>query len=293
LPPLPAERITDEAHGALAVLAVLAQRAESSDALADLRPQLISTEGPGILQASLRAAVRNQGLVAYRLNPDFADLLRELAAGHPVVVYHNDRELLRSNWRFSLLTGYDLEQEKLRRLAVGPQDAVLPWARFGPGWAQGGYWSFVAVPPSQLPTTAQEIAWLRAVNELERDGLLPAAATGYRTALTYWPQQTIGALGLANTLLASGDFAGAEDVLRTRLGIEPQRHELWNNLAHVLVARQCGRQARAAAACAQALAPNALTYQRTLNMASAAAKTGETCQILPPCPANSLVATNH
>ncbi len=51
-----------------------------------LVPQVYIPERKGSLQVEMLAAARRHGLVSYQIAPRFEDLLRELAAGHPVIV---------------------------------------------------------------------------------------------------------------------------------------------------------------------------------------------------------------
>lgn len=247
-------------------------------------------ERRGSLQAEMRAAARARGLVAYRLQPELPDVLAEVAAGHPVLVFQNLGLGFAPRWHYAVVIGYDLAAQELVLRSGTIERHVNEFARFERTWARGGRWAFVAVPPESLPATAEPLRWLRAVNELEQTGVLDAAQAGYRSAIERWPDAHIGYLGLANAHFAAGDFGAAEAALRDLLQRQPDRHEAWNNLAHVLAARQCGRQARTAAACAVALAPDAPVYQRTARTMGAAGGAGADCRPAPPCPSFGLRA---
>ena len=52
----------------------------------ELVPQVYLPDRKGSLQVEMLAAARRHGMVSYALAPRFEDLLRELAAGNPVVV---------------------------------------------------------------------------------------------------------------------------------------------------------------------------------------------------------------
>lgn len=254
----------------------------------DLLAEVYIPERRGSLQAEMRAAARARGLVAYRLQPELADILTEIAAGNPVLVFQNLGLGFAPRWHYAVVIGYDLGAGELVLRSGVIERHVNELSRFERTWARGERWAFVAVPPEQLPATAEPLPWLRAVNELEQTGNLDAAQTGYRSAIEQWPDQHIGYLGLANAHFAAGGFEPAEMALRDLLRRQPERHEAWNNLAHVLAARQCGRQARAAAGCAVALAPEAAVYQRTARTMAAAEDTGTDCRPPPPCPAFGL-----
>ncbi|MFO8003970.1 PA2778 family cysteine peptidase [Thioalkalivibrio sp.] len=242
-------------------------------------------ERQGSLQAEMRAAARARGLVAYRLRPELADILTEVAAGNPVLVFQNLGLGLAPRWHYAVVIGYDLDAGRMVLRSGTHERHVNALPLFERTWARGGHWAFVALPPDRLPATAGPLSWLRAVNELEQTGMLTAAVSGYRTAIERWPDQHIGYLGLANAHFAAGEYMPAEGALRTLLQAQPHRHEAWNNLAHVLAARECGRQARSAAACAVALLPEAAAYQRTAGIVAAVDSGGEACRPTPPCPA--------
>ena len=255
-------------------------------ALADLIDEVYIPAREGSLQAEMRAAVRAREQVAYRLVPELEAILREVAAGHPVVVFQNLGVSMLPRWHFAVVIGYDLNEREIF-LRSGPiRRHVNSFARFERTWARGDRWAFLVMAPDTLPATATPLRWLRAVNELEQTGHHGAAATGYETAMTRWPDEPIAYVGRANVAFAQSDLSTAESALRVLVERDPARHEGWNNLAHVLIARQCGEQARAAAHCAAALAGPG-TYARTLGAVADAPDGGEECRALPPCGATT------
>ena len=54
-----------------------------------LVPQVYVPERKGSFQVEMLAAARRHGMVSYALAPKFEDLLREIAAGTPVIVLQN------------------------------------------------------------------------------------------------------------------------------------------------------------------------------------------------------------
>ncbi|WP_019625236.1 PA2778 family cysteine peptidase [Thioalkalivibrio sp. ALJT] len=259
-------------------------------ALDDLIDEVYIPAREGSLQAEMRAAVRARDQVAYRLEPQLESILREVAAGHPVVVFQNLGIAMIPEWHFAVVIGYDLDEREIF-LRSGPiQRHVNTFARFERTWARGERWAFLVMAPDTLPATATPLRWLRAVNELEQTGRFAAAATGYETAMAHWPEEAIAYVGRANVAFAQGDLATAEDALRTLIERDPARHEGWNNLAHVLIARECGEQAREAASCAAALAGPG-RYARTLGATAHVPDTGAECRALPPCAAPTEAAS--
>lgn len=250
----------------------------------DLIPEVYVPARQGSLQAEMRAAARARGLVAYRLRPELADVLAEVAAGNPVLVFQNLGLGFAPRWHYAVVVGYDLDARAIMLRSGTIEHHVTGIAEFERTWARGQRWAFAALPPGQLAATAEPLPWLRAVNELEQTGMLTAAATGYQAAIERWPEHPVGHLGLANAQFAAEDHAAAEATLRALLDAQPQRHEAWNNLAHVLAARQCGAKARRAAACATALAPESDLYARSTRSLTEAGNAGFDCRQLPPCP---------
>jgi tetratricopeptide (TPR) repeat protein len=141
-------------------------------------------------------------------------------------------------------------------------------AAFDRSWAKSGRWAFVALPPDQLPATANEADYVAAAVALER--VLPAAAEGaYRTALKAWPRNLLTRIGIGNAAYRRGDLAAAEAAFRQAAAEHPQSGDAWNNLAQVLHERGNEPAAREAAERAVAIGgPRLPTYRRTLESIS-------------------------
>lgn len=187
----------------------------------------------GSLQAELLAAARRHDRVPYVLAPRYGDLLREVAAGHPVLVLQ-DVGVLRTQWHYAVVNGYDYPTGTvLLRSGTEPR-REMSFTAFERSWAPGGSWGVVAMPPDRIPATATEDAWTQSVVSMARVASPVAAATAYATLLRRWPDNLPASVGLANLLHARGDLAQAEAVLRTALGHHPRSAILANNLAQVL-----------------------------------------------------------
>ena len=228
-----------------------------------LVPEVYLPQRAGSLQAELLAAARARGLVADELSPELEDLLREVAAGNPVLVLQNLGLRGVPRWHYAVVVGYDLPQRRII-LRSGPhQRHVNDFARFERTWQRAGGWAVVTVKPDQPPASAAPLPWLHAAHALEATGQAEAAARAYAAATQRWPEQPAGWFGLGNTRHVLGDHEAAEAALRELLRRQPGLHMAWNNLAHVLAARGCGAQARAAADCALRLAPEEPRYRNT------------------------------
>jgi len=226
----------------------------------------------GSLQIEMLAGARRRGAVA-TLIPDASQaLLRELAAGHPVVVLQNLGLSWAPSWHYAVAVGYDLQADTIL-LRSGPmQRQELGLRTFMHTWNRSGRWAFVVSPPHKLPVTATQAETVKALLAFERNATAPAAAQAYRTGLARWPDNPTLAMGLGNALYASADEDGAEAVFRQVI----DRHQLaaaYNNLARLLLARGDTAEARLQAERGLRVAgPLRETLMQTLAAAEAQAK---------------------
>jgi hypothetical protein len=216
----------------------------------------------GSLQAEMLGATRRMGLVAYPLAPQLEDLLREVAAGTPVVVLLNLAFKLAPVWHYAVVVGYDLDKrEVIVRSAKRSRDE---WS-FGfleYFWKESGYWSMLALPPGRLPATAREAEFAVAVAALEQAGQVRGARESYRAMLERWPDNLIGLIGLGNVEYGLKDLVAAERAFRRASLAHPQSAVAFNNLAHVLAALGRLDEAEAAARAAVALEGPTLAQAR-------------------------------
>lgn len=229
----------------------------------ELVPQVYIPERKGSLQVEMLAAARRHGMVSYQLAPRFEDLLREVAAGTPVVVLQNFG-VFTSGWHYAVAVGYDYPGGNLVLRSGTLERDVMPFAVHEVVWMRSGYWAMVAVPPDRIPATADENRWLAAVAALERAGDARAARTAYRTFLGRWPDNVNAAIGLANAHHTLRELADAERVLREAARRSPESVVVLNNLAQTL--SDLGRHQEALAAIDRAAAaggPFADAVQKT------------------------------
>lgn len=235
-----------------------------------LVPQVYLPERQGSLQAEMLAATRRQGLVAYVLQPRLEDVLREIAAGRPVVVLQNLSLPIWPRWHYAVAMGYDRDREEILLRSGTTRELRMPLSNFEYTWARGRHWAMLALPPGELPATVDEATYVSAAAALERAS--PAAATtAYAAALKRWPTNALALLGLGNAAYARRDLAAAENAYRSAAVTHPESADAWNNLAQVLHER--GRRAEARQAGERAVAlggPRMDVYRSTLAAINAA-----------------------
>jgi tetratricopeptide (TPR) repeat protein len=244
-----------------AALAMLMSAAGLEVRPEQLVPQVYLPGRQGSLQQELLAASRRHGLVAYRLAPRLETLLRELAAGHPVLVFQNLSLPLAPVWHYALAIGFDRERGKLILHSGREAHQTISLATFERTWERGGHWAMVALPPDRLPATAEAATLALAIAALERSDK-QAARQAYAQALQRWPAQPTLLLGAGNSAYAASDLAAAEQAYRAAVSAELRLADGWNNLAQVLLER--GRPAEARAVLQRALdlgGPRLAQYQ--------------------------------
>ena len=206
----------------------------------------------GSLQVEMLAAPRHYGWISYQLQPRYPDLLREVAAGNPVIVLQDVGPMF-TQWHYAVVNGFDYPSGTLyMRSGTRPREKI-PFTYFERTWIKGGYWAMVAMPPDRIPVTATEDRWMTAVLAMTRTGDAEAATKAYATALKRWPDNLPAAIGLANEYHSHGDFAGAVEVLKTAQQRHPQSVIVINNLAQALSDQ--GRNAEALATIGKASDP--------------------------------------
>jgi hypothetical protein len=216
-----------------AALATLLSTAGARVTAEELVPQVYVPARKGSLQVEMLAAARRHGMVSYQLAPRFEDMLREIAAGTPVVVLQN-LGAFSAGWHYAVAIGYDYQAGKLVLRSGIQEREVLPFIAHEVVWMRSNYWAMVAVPPDRIPATAEEKSWLSAVAAFERAGDVRGARIAYRTFLGRWPDNVNAAIGLANTHHTLGELREAEAVLREAARKDPQSVAVLNNLAQTL-----------------------------------------------------------
>lgn len=216
----------------------------------------------GSLQNDMLAATRRQGLLPYPLSPRLETLLREVAAGHPVLVFQNLAVSLYPVWHYAVVIGFDRERNVMLLHSGRTQRMEMSIFTFERTWARANYWSMLALPPGQLPVTAEPASYAVAAAALERVNPL-AAQKAYAAALKQWPQDRAALLGLGNTAYALGQREAAMQAYRAAVTQHPDFADAWNNLAQVLLDASKTKEATLAIEKAVALGgPRQSTYQK-------------------------------
>ena len=188
----------------------------------------------GSLQAEMAAAARRHGIVSYQLRPTYEDLLREVAAGNPVIVLVDYGVWPVSIWHYAVVVGFDRERGRATLRSGVKRDLEIPFGVLEYIWKESDYWALVTLPPGDIPVTATETAYLDAVRAMARVASSSAGERAYAAFLARWAGNEVASIGLGESLHAQGRLAEAETTLRRALDRHPSSVPLLNNLAQTL-----------------------------------------------------------
>jgi len=188
----------------------------------------------GSLQAEMLAAPRRYGTVSYRIAPRFDDLLREVAAGNPVLVLQDTGVGPITNWHYAVVVGFDYSAGELYLRSGETRRLAVPFTVFEYTWKKSNYWAMVTLPPGRIPASAVEPAYLAAIAAMERVAAPGASSAAYSASLQRWPGNVAASIGLANRHYAQGELKEAESILRSAFVRHPESVAVINNLAHTL-----------------------------------------------------------
>jgi tetratricopeptide (TPR) repeat protein len=257
-----------------AAMAMVLQWTKANVSPQDLIPKVFVPEKKGSLQPALISAARRYNRLAYPIKGVEA-LLKELAAGHPVIVLQNLGLQWFPRWHYSVPIGYNLAKGIFILHSGKEARRRMSWTLFMRTWKRADYWGLVVLPSGQLPASADEYSYLRAVLGLEQARQFKGATAAYTAALERWHSSLGALMGLGNCRYALGDLIGAELAFRHAADVHPRSGASFNNLAHVLAEQ--GRYAEALQMAIRAVdigGPNKFLYLRTLQEIQAIVKTG-------------------
>jgi len=181
----------------------------------------------------------------YRIRPELADLLHQLAAGRPVMILQNQGIRSLPVWHYAVVIGAEIENDRLISRSGTTRRARESTRTFLRRWQASDNWGVVALQPGQLPAYPDWNVYLRAVADIEAAGRLQDAERGYTAALEAEPQLAPAELGLANVYYRSGKLIEAKRHYQAISNDDQLGVAALNNLANLLLDLDCPDQAEA------------------------------------------------
>lgn len=251
----------------------------------ELKDSVYIPERKGSLQVEMVATARARGMVVYPLDRHVDAIITEVAAGNPVLVLKNLRFNWWPQWHFAVVVGYDLERKELILHSGLQEYKRIALATFDNTWRRGDRWARVVLPPDSIPATAEPVAYVRAVYDLEATNRHEQARQGYQSAVNRWPDSLAAGFALANHALTQDEPELARQGFETLLEHHSGVAAIWYNFGLGLEHSGCPAAARQATACASALAPDDDRF-RVKNSAEQDADEASHCRISHQCPVN-------
>ncbi len=230
-----------------------------------LKEQVFTPGRQGTFPQDMVSGSRRNGRLAYPIR-SFPLLLEEIAASNPVIVLQQLKGLFNNDWHYAVVYGYDLKNQEVFLRSGNQSQVKMHFEDFLQTWQAWKKWGLIALPPSNLPKTAKEEIYLKAVLGLEQVGQWKSAEQGYLTAIKKWPKSLAAWMGLGNSRFAQKKLSDAANAFRQATHFHPQSGVAFNNLAHVL--NELGQKEEALAASRRAIAiggPQLETYRLTLS----------------------------
>ncbi|MEO8279210.1 MAG: PA2778 family cysteine peptidase [Ideonella sp.] len=219
--------------GPAALAAVLGAIGVPSDPVV-LAQRVFTPARQGSLQIEMITGARRALVVPTRIPGSLEAIMREVAAGHPVVVLQNLGLDVLPVWHYAVVVGYSLpRQELILRSGVNPRE-MLPLLAFELSWVRAGSWGFVVTPPGQWPNGAQQQAMVDACVGFERVAPAALGQAVYASALARWPGNLALMVGLGNTAFAAGNKVLAADSFESAARLHDSA-AAWINLGRTLL----------------------------------------------------------
>lgn len=187
----------------------------------------------GSLQSGLITSARRHGRLAVPIT-GMACLIREVAAGRPVVVLQNLGLNWLPRWHYAVVVGYNLDQRVVVLHTGVNASRQVGFNTFENTWKRSDFWGLGVMPADQMPECIQETTFLKAALGLQRAGHSEAAITAFGSATVRWSQSANSNIALGNALYRHGDVRNAIQSFYHAIRIDPQNGDALNNLAHLL-----------------------------------------------------------
>lgn len=203
--------------------------------LEEITSQSFTAKAEGTFQADMLSTARRHGLLTMPIR-DMRSLVKELSAGHPVIVFQNLAFSWSPQWHYAVVSGHDLSGPDVYLHTGAEAFKKTDMRFFERSWKLGGYWGLVLLTPGQLSASGSELDHTQAAALLEQLGKNAEARTSYESILKRWPNSLTALIGLGNISFAEKKFAASVDHLRRAVEHHPRSATAWHNLTIALAA---------------------------------------------------------
>lgn len=212
-----------------ATLAMVMQWNGKTISVNELAKQVYTPGSKGSYQTDMISASRRNSMMAVPI-AGLADLFREIAAGHPVIVFENLALTWVPQYHYAVVYGYDLDKEIVLMHSGSEKNKRWDIRKFERSWKLVDYWGLVVLPPGQLAVTAGELANVTAAAALEQLGQLDEASVTYEAIIKRWPDSLGALIGLGNISYSKKEYKKSVAFLKQAVKAHPESKHAKNNL---------------------------------------------------------------
>lgn len=219
-----------ENHCGPASLAMVLSHHKKHTPVDELASQMFTPLKEGTFQTDLISATRRQGMMTVPVN-SVENLLKEIAAGNPVVVFQNLGLKKLPKWHYAVATGYNLKNETMTLHSGSEKNMKLDVRVFEHTWSLANYWGIVVLPPGKLSQTATELDHMQSAVGLEQLKKFDEAEKAYLSILQKWPFSLSALIGMGNIRFSQSRYSEAVIFLTAATIKHPESSIAWHNLA--------------------------------------------------------------
>jgi hypothetical protein len=201
-----------------------------------LKSEVYIPDRKGSLQIEMLASARKHGTIAVVIPPQLDSLIREVAAGHPVLILQNLGFSWYPSWHYAVVIGYDLDEKTATLRSGTTKREKLSFRTLKNTWARSNHWGFVALKPGEVPAMREPEPMIRGLLAYEKKASPASAETAYEAAARKWPDNLVLLMGWGNMAYANGRYQTALRAFQQAVSAHPDSAAAHNNLANVQLA---------------------------------------------------------
>jgi hypothetical protein len=231
----------------------------------ELKSEVYIPDRKGSLQIEMLASARKHGTVAVVIPPQLDSLIREVAAGHPVLILQNLGFSWYPSWHYAVVMGYDLHEETVTLRSGTTKREKLSFRTLENTWARSNHWGFVALKPGEVPAMHEPEPMIRGLLAYEKKASPKTTEKAYEAAAKKWPDNLVLLMGWGNMAYVNGRYQTALKAFQEAVSVHPDSAAAYNNLANVQLALAQHAAALASARKALQLATGDMVLQAQIN----------------------------